>query len=141
MVHVGKGSVALDKHGRIKRDVKPAAQVGDALRLVFPAAIGEQDEGNAQRLEIGKGLVGSRQGIRTPKKHSIDTDSRQRPGCESDGGAALLESERKVGCACVGGSGCLEKATKQWEVSAASKRPRHAQYSCSSHTDLGAVEC
>lgn len=79
MMHVGKGRVALDKHGRVERHIESTAQVGDALRLVFPAAIGEQDEWNAVRLEIGKRLVCSRQRIRAPKKHSVDTDSRQRP--------------------------------------------------------------
>ena len=60
MVHIGEGSMALNKHGHVKRNIEPAAQVGDALRFVFPAAIGEQDERNALRLEIGKGLVGAR---------------------------------------------------------------------------------
>jgi hypothetical protein len=133
MVHVGKGSVALDEHGRVQRHIEPTAQVGDALRLVFPAAIGEQDEWNTLRLEIGEGLVSARQWISTPKKHSVDTDSRQRPCCESDGRAALLESECKVGCARVGGSSRLEKATKRGMVPAASDWPRHAHHICSSH--------
>lgn len=60
MVHVGKGSVTLNKHGHVQRNIEPVAQVGDALRFVFPAAVGEQDERNALRLEIGKSLVGSR---------------------------------------------------------------------------------
>lgn len=120
MVHVGKGCMTLNKHGRIQRDIEPAAQVGDALRLVFPAAICEQDEWDVLRLEIGKGLVCSRQWIGTPKKHSVDTDSRQRPCCETDGRGALLESERKVGCGGMGGSSRLEKATKRDMVPATS---------------------
>lgn len=140
MVHVGKGCMALNKHGSIQRDIEPAAQVGDAVRLVFPAAICEQDEWDALRLEIGKGLVGSRQWISTSKKHPVDTDSRQRPCCEPDGRGALLESERKVGCGGMRGSCRLEKATKRDMVPAASKWSRHTHYFCWRHCQ-GAVCC
>jgi hypothetical protein len=60
LVHIGKWCVALYKHAGIHRDTQLAAQVGHALRLMFPTAVCEEDKGNPLRLEIREGLVGSR---------------------------------------------------------------------------------
>lgn len=44
VVHVGKRSVTLYKHGSVDLDVQLATQIGHALRLMLAAAVGEKDE-------------------------------------------------------------------------------------------------
>jgi hypothetical protein len=60
IVHIGEGSMTLNKHGCINRHVQFAAQLGHTVGFVFTAAIGEKYEGNALRLEIREGLLSSR---------------------------------------------------------------------------------
>jgi hypothetical protein len=44
---------------------------------MLAAAICEQDEGYTLRLQVRESLLGARQWVGAPDKHSVDTDSRQ----------------------------------------------------------------
>jgi hypothetical protein len=63
LVHVGERCVALYEHTGVERYTQLLAEVRHPLRLVFTAAICEEDERYALRLEIGQGIVGARQSV------------------------------------------------------------------------------
>lgn len=78
LVHIGKRRMTLHEHAGVHIYIQLLAQIGHTLRLMLATAIREEDKGNALRLEIGEGPVGTRQRVGASKEDSIDTDGRQR---------------------------------------------------------------
>lgn len=51
------------------------AEFLDACGFAFPAAVGEEDEGDAVGLEVGEGAGGSGEGGRAAEEDAIDARS------------------------------------------------------------------
>lgn len=62
----------LDECGRWDVDGEKVGELAHAVGFVLPAAVGEQDEGDAQALEREEGGAGARNGVGGAEKDAID---------------------------------------------------------------------
>nr|POE90067.1 hypothetical protein CFP56_20534 [Quercus suber] len=84
---IGKGSVGLDEHVHVQRDVEFLREMCHALLLRDPAAIGEEDEGDAFLLQVREGFLGAREGRRGAHEDAVDVKGEGEVG---DGGGRDL---------------------------------------------------
>lgn len=69
---VGEGGVALDEHGWGYADGEETAEFRDSVVFMLAAAIGEEDEGDAEALEESEGFASARERAGGAKKDAVD---------------------------------------------------------------------
>ena len=65
--------MALYEHADVQGHFEMVGDFLDSLSLALPAAIGEEDEGNALFLEIAEGFASTGKGIGAAEEDAIDT--------------------------------------------------------------------
>jgi hypothetical protein len=91
----------LHEEGGSEGDGEAVAELGDTVGFVLAAAVGEENEGDIVRLEVGEGTVGTGEGLRASEEHAVDAGWCQL-GSDVKKAARLLKGKGEVGSCLVG---------------------------------------